>query len=74
MRKAGLALPATCFISLCSAQAPREQGWIPQRRVGMDYPRLACKARIRGQVEVICELPDGRPKYPTCGHVKIPHP
>ena len=60
MRKANLTFLAAFFISLCYAQQPNEQHWIPKRIVGMDYPLLARGARIEGQVEILCVLnPDG---------------
>jgi TonB family protein len=41
------------FFLLCCAASAKAQ-WIPKRIVGMDYPELAWKARIQGQVEVVC--------------------
>jgi hypothetical protein len=60
MRKANLAFLAVFFISLCYAQEPSQQRWIPKRIVGMDYPLIARSARIEGKVEIACVLnPDG---------------
>ena len=66
---------SAAFLLLIASPQSIVSDWTPKRIFGMDYPVLAARARVEGQMEITCTIkPDGSVESAVPSWPARPHP